>query len=148
MLLTHCNCHDALTNIDEPRFLAIFETFSPASEEAWLEGMLMGASSNGRWFMYFGVATIDLKFLDSGGLLEFGDIKSLHSNDYWVIIKINNAKFKISLLTIEITGKVNPILKQEFFSLIHIEPRTKLTPAKIIEFFWFWSGLTDIKIKR
>ena len=92
MLLADCDCHYTLTNIDESRFLTIFQTFPPSGEEARLEGMLMSAGSNGRWLMYFWVAAIDLKFFDPGGLLEFGDIKSLHSNDYRVIIKGKNAK--------------------------------------------------------
>ena len=42
-----------------------------------------------------------------------------------VIIKVCNAKFEISLLTVEITTrKVNPILKHDLLPLVYIEPRT------------------------
>ena len=48
VLLADCDCHDTLTNIYESRFLTVFKTFPPSSEEARLEGMLMSAGSNSR----------------------------------------------------------------------------------------------------
>ena len=82
MLLADRHCYDALPDIDEAGFVTVLEAFPPSGEEAGLEGMLVRAGPDCRRFMYFGVAAVDLKFLDPGGLLKLGDIKSLHSNDY------------------------------------------------------------------
>ena len=46
MLLAHRHRHDALTHINEARFLAVLEALAPSSEEARLEGMLMRAVSD------------------------------------------------------------------------------------------------------
>ena len=78
VLFSKSNCYYALSNIEKAVFFSSFKTPSPSREETCFEMRVLMSAADGWRFVDFGVATVNLKFLNSGCFFEFGDIKSLH----------------------------------------------------------------------
>ena len=137
MFLTNRNCHNALPHVDETCFFSRLESSAPSSEVAAF-GYGRGLLSAGAqwWFMYFGVAAIDLKFLDSCSFFKLTYIKCLHRNDYIIRAgngrRIDGLKYKVSLKLRNFLQKLQIPNSIQIFLVVHVEPTLIFHAAEVV----------------